>query len=84
MRTAAPLTTSQRARLAEFDALLDDYARCDTASSMEHPLHDTLGALAVIVDRASPDTAFARRHAAIMRREHRLPVWLNPDGTFTL
>lgn len=94
VNTTPPLTPEQRAKLYEFDDLLDSYRMRGTADAVEHPLHDALGDIHAAVTRPTPDTAMARRHIAaiendIVRRRsaeaadaRRLPAWLNPDGTF--
>lgn len=82
VNAAVELTDAARAQLAEFDALIDGYLAASMTSRLEHPVHDTLGALAIIVEAPTPES----KHAAVYRREierqdNRLPKWLNPDGT---
>ena len=82
MSAAVELTDAARARLAEFDALVDGYLAADTTGRLEHPVHDTLGALAVVVAQPTPESKHAARYRRdIERQDNRLPKWLNPDGT---
>lgn len=80
--TTPPLTPTQRMMLREFDALLDQYIAGDTIGRIEHPLHDTLGALAVVVQHRDEDNDLARRCIrGIEIEDNRLPKWMNADGS---